>query len=82
MLAILSALVCSVLIVVGQVLWKVAIDKNGGLINHDYTIGKNLFNYLFSPYMVSGILIYIVATVFWMYLLGKYEYRALLRLNE
>lgn len=74
MRAILLAAVCSFLMVTGQVLWKLAIDKNGGLINSDYTIIQNFLNLLLSPYMLAGLLIYVFATVLWMYLLGEYEY--------
>jgi drug/metabolite transporter (DMT)-like permease len=72
--AILLVLVCTFMIVAGQVLWKIAIDKNGGLINKDFTIFHNAINLISSPYMFGGIFIYILATVFWMYLLGRYEY--------
>ena len=74
MRAILLVLLFSFLIVTGQVLWKLAIDKNGGLINSDSTNIQNIFNLLSSPYMLSGVVIYMCATVFWMYLLGEYEY--------
>ena len=72
--AILLVLLFSFLIVTGQVLWKLAIDKNGGLINSDSTNIQNILNLLLSPYMLCGVVIYICATVFWMYLLGEYEY--------
>ena len=72
--AVLLVLLFSFLIVTGQVLWKLAIDKNGGLINSDSTNIQNILNLLLSPYMLSGVVIYMCATVFWMYLLGEYEY--------
>lgn len=72
--AIISAIVGSFLITLGQVLWKIAIDKNGGLLNPAFTIGKNFSNIFSSPYMISGLLIYAFATLLWMYLLGKYQY--------
>lgn len=74
MKALILASTCSFLIVVGQVLWKIAIDKNGGLINGDHTIAQNILNLIFSPYMLSGFFIYMLATIFWIYLLGKYQY--------
>jgi len=74
MRAVMLVLCCSVLIVCGQVLWKIAIDNNGGLINSKYSIGQNIWNLVISPYMFTGIFIYMFATVFWMYLLGEYEY--------
>ena len=72
--AVLLVLLFSFLIVTGQVLWKLAIDKNGGLINSDSTNIQNILNLLLSPYMLCGVVIYMCATVFWMYLLGEYEY--------
>lgn len=65
---------CSFLIVLGQVLWKIAIDANGGLVNSRYSIAQNIWNLIISPYMLTGISIYIFATVFWLYLLGEYDY--------
>jgi drug/metabolite transporter (DMT)-like permease len=72
--AVTLALLCAFLITTGQVLWKVAIDKNGGFISKDKSIIDNLSGYIISPYMMGGVAIYILATIFWMYLLGKYEY--------
>lgn len=72
--AFLSAMLGSFLITLGQVLWKIAIDKNGGLINSNFSIYQNILNIFLSPYMLSGLMIYLFATVFWMYLLGKYQY--------
>lgn len=68
------ALLCAFMITTGQVLWKIAIDRNGGLVNSKLSIIDNISLLLFSPYMISGIVIYGIATIFWMYLLGRYEY--------
>ena len=68
------ALLCAFMITTGQVLWKIAIDRNGGLLNSKLSIIDNISRLLFSPYMISGIVVYGIATIFWMYLLGKYEY--------
>ncbi|MDH5378088.1 MAG: EamA family transporter [Gammaproteobacteria bacterium] len=65
---------CAFLIVFSQVLWKLAIDKNGGLFNSEQSLLANISNVLFAPAMLLGICLYIVASVFWMYLLGKYDY--------
>jgi uncharacterized membrane protein len=73
-MALIYAAIGSLLITLGQVLWKIAIDKNGGLINSNYSILQNIFNIFGSPYMISGLFIYSVATIFWMYLLGRYQY--------
>jgi multidrug transporter EmrE-like cation transporter len=68
------ALLCAFMITTGQVLWKIAIDRNGGLVNSKLSIIDNISRLLFSPYMISGIVVYCIATIFWMYLLGRYEY--------
>ena len=74
MKAVIFSFTCSLLIVFGQVLWKIAIDKNGGLINSNQSLIDNIMNYLTSGYMLSGLLVYFFATIYWMYLLGRYEY--------
>jgi len=74
MQAFILATLSSILITLGQVLWKIAIDKNGGLINPSFTLRENFLTIFLSPYMLSGLVIYSIATLFWMYLLGKYQY--------
>jgi uncharacterized membrane protein len=74
MKAIFSALLCSLLIVLGQVFWKIAIDKSGGLFSNDVSLLRSSLNLLRSPWMIGGLLIYFLATVYWVYLLSKYEY--------
>lgn len=74
MKAIFLAAIGSFLITLGQVFWKIAIDKNGGLLNPAFTISKNFINIFSSIYMISGLIIYTFATLLWMYLLGKYQY--------
>lgn len=74
MQAFILATISSILITFGQVLWKIAIDKNGGLINPSLTLRENFLTIFLSPYMLSGLVIYSIATLFWMYLLGKYQY--------
>ena len=71
---IIHAFICSLLIVTGQAFWKVAIEKSGGLAQIQPPYIKSIFLLLISPYMLSGIIIYLGATIYWMYLLGKFEY--------
>jgi len=73
-MAVIYAAIGSLLITLGQVLWKIAINRNGGLVNNNYTIIQNISNIFGSPYMILGLIIYAIATLFWMYLLGKYQY--------
>jgi len=73
-IAVIYVAICSLMITGGQVLWKIAIDKNGGLINPNLGVYKSLMAVFLSPYMLIGLLLYAFATFFWMYLLGKYQY--------
>ena len=72
--ALLLSLVCALFISTGQVLWKVAIDRNGGLIKQGVSLTSNFWGLFTSPYMLIGLFVYLVATVLWMYLLGEYDY--------
>jgi drug/metabolite transporter (DMT)-like permease len=65
--------ICAFLITLGQVLWKLALLKTKFSFSSDITIRK-VINLIFSPYMIFGIIIYFFATVFWIYLLDKFEY--------
>jgi len=51
------------LLVTGQVLWKIGIGNAGSL--------KGVLMSLISPYVISGIIIYAIATVLWLYILAK-----------
>ena len=54
------------MLVCGQVLWKVGMSKV------DFQISfKGIINTLFNPYIFSGGIIYVFATVIWLYLLSK-----------
>lgn len=74
MKAVVLALICALLISTGQVLWKISIDKNGGLVKPGIPLVQNFIQLFISPYMLVGIFVYGIATIFWMYLLGKFEY--------
>lgn len=64
---------CALLLTLGQVCWKYAIMKTSFSFTSDLSI-KKIVGLVFSPYMITGIIIYVFATVFWIYLLSKYEY--------
>lgn len=61
---ILSNIVCLVL---GQTSWKIGL---GNLHVHGNLFQK-LFQFVFSPFIFLGFVLYILATVIWMYLLSK-----------
>ena len=55
------------LLVLGQTSWKIGLEKlqlHGNLI-------QKLFQFVFSPFIFLGFVLYILATVIWMYLLSK-----------
>ena len=50
--------------VTGQTLWKVELDKYPSM-------GKeNFFKILFSPSIISGLFVYVVATFLWFYIIS------------
>jgi drug/metabolite transporter (DMT)-like permease len=61
---ILSNIVCLVL---GQTSWKIGL---GNLHLHGNLIQK-FFQFVFSPFIFLGFILYILATIIWMYLLSK-----------
>lgn len=61
------ALIVSILIVAGQILWKLAL--NGLNLNL-----ANFLNLLKSPLFIIGVLSYFFAFILWIYLLNKYPY--------
>jgi drug/metabolite transporter (DMT)-like permease len=69
-----EAFVCALMISSGQVLWKISLNRNGGFINKSIPLLENFINLFTSPFMIGGMLVYFVATFFWMHLLGKYDY--------
>lgn len=54
-----------ILLVAGQTLWKY------GLRDKDLTDIKSVIFAMFTPWVIGGIILYVVATVIWIYLLNK-----------
>jgi drug/metabolite transporter (DMT)-like permease len=54
-----------ILLVAGQTLWKY------GLQNRDLTDLKSVILAMFTPWVIGGIVLYVVATVIWIFLLNK-----------
>jgi uncharacterized membrane protein len=54
------------MLVCGQILWKIGMSK----VNFQISL-KGIINILFNPYIFSGGIIYIFATVIWLYLLSR-----------
>jgi drug/metabolite transporter (DMT)-like permease len=72
--ALLLALLCAVCISTGQVLWKIAIDRNGGLIKQGLPLLRNFWGLFTSPFMLIGLFVYLISMGIWMYVLGEYEF--------
>ncbi|MBW5445510.1 EamA family transporter [Cohnella sp. CFH 77786] len=54
-----------VLLVAGQIVWKIGLEKSGGFQL------ENALHVLLSPLILLGILIYGLATVVWLYVLSR-----------
>lgn len=54
------------MLVSGQVLWKTGMTK----IHFELSL-KGIINTIFNPYIFSGAVVYVFATVIWLYLLSK-----------
>jgi len=65
--AILLVLVNCILLVSGQILWKI------GLRDLSFNGLKSIISILFNKYIFSGLVIYAVATFYWFYILKKYD---------
>lgn len=59
-------LVNILLLVTGQVLWKLGVGK----LNFTFTF-KGIVNAIFNPYILGGGFIYVIATAVWLYILSK-----------
>lgn len=57
-----------ILLVSGQLLWKIGMSKFPKLGP------EMLFKVIFSPYIFSGIILYGIATLLWLYILSKAEF--------
>jgi len=72
-IALVGTVITSVLITLGQVLWKLGISKSGGFYISDQSLLINLQRVLFNPYVLLGFVLYGIATVVFMYLISNYQ---------
>lgn len=49
----------------GQIMWKIGLDRTGGFS------AANIFNIMVSPFIIGGVLLYVIATVLWFMILSK-----------
>ena len=63
----------TLLITSGQVLWKIGIQKAGGFYLPEQSIFENVFRILFNGWVLSGFVVYAIATGFFMWLISKFD---------
>lgn len=61
-------------LVLGQSLWKIGTERSGFELSAAYLSSGRLWGFLLSPFTLSGLLMYSVATVLYMGMLAKYQY--------
>jgi len=54
------------LLLLGQVIWKIGTKS----INFEMTL-KGIFNLIFNPYIIAGGIVYVIASLVWIYILSK-----------
>jgi multidrug transporter EmrE-like cation transporter len=70
---ILIIITCSFLTVCGQICLKTGLAKNGGFWLPHVSPLQNIVKWLTSPIMLAGLLIYLSATILFMYLLNHFD---------
>ncbi|ADY56174.1 hypothetical protein Sgly_1877 [Syntrophobotulus glycolicus DSM 8271] len=66
-----------ILLVSGQTLWKL------GLRSEEITFSlQSIVKCFFNPYIISGLVLYVIATGIWLYLLSKMEFSLLYPLQS
>ncbi|HNV51213.1 MAG: hypothetical protein WBH71_07815 [Bacteroidales bacterium] len=70
---VLLSISTTLLITTGQVLWKIGIQKAGGFHLPGEPLFANIFRIVFNGWVFSGFMVYALATVFFMWLISKFE---------
>jgi drug/metabolite transporter (DMT)-like permease len=65
----LLILLNTAILVAGQFLWKFGMTKK----EHDFSSVLHIVKILFSPYIFTGLVMYGVATVIWLFILSKVQ---------
>jgi drug/metabolite transporter (DMT)-like permease len=71
--AFLIVTLCSLMVTGGQVLLKYALQTSDGLWKENLGVISNLIQWVLNPYLVVGFIVYGLATVLFVYLIGRYE---------
>jgi len=64
---VLMILANTLILVAGQFLWKMGMTKN----EHSFGSVIDIIKILFSPYILSGLVMYGAATILWLFILTK-----------
>lgn len=64
----LQAIFCSIMLSFGQLIWKIGLGKLN--LNNLFTL-EAIKRLILSPYIIGGMIIYVVATVIWLNVLSK-----------
>jgi len=80
--AIILTILTSFLITLGQVFWKLGIQKAGGFYMNETSIIQNIIRIVFNGYVFSGFVIYGIATFFFMYLISKFDVSFIIPLSS
>jgi uncharacterized membrane protein len=80
--AIIFTIITTLLITLGQVFWKLGLNSLGGLFIEDLSLFDNILRLITSIYIILGFIIYAIATIFFMYLLSKYDISLIIPLSS
>jgi drug/metabolite transporter (DMT)-like permease len=70
----LLGVVTALQIIIAQSLWKIGLKKLDVPFDQDFIFSSHLLKFVFSFYILLGIIIYILATLTYLLLLSKYKY--------
>lgn len=59
------------ILLVGNICWKMGIVKLNGFMMGDKSLAQNLLNLLGSPYMWAGGVFYVLGTLWWFYIISR-----------
>jgi drug/metabolite transporter (DMT)-like permease len=70
----LLGVVTAIQIIIAQSLWKIGLKKLDIPFDKDFIFSSHLIKFIFSFYILTGIIIYVTATLSYLLLLSKYKY--------
>ena len=76
----LFSLIVAAMIATAQSLWKIAVDNTAITVSKEYLSSAEFISILISPYIWGGIILYGLATIFYVVMLSKFYYVAVVTL--